>query len=259
MTTLEIDGAFAANNEHAVLRSPLEDAITALEGSAARFSIDAISDARVRASYSANIQRISATIRVQVSAGRLSSIEAVEYCYEMRNKIMAEHRKLTSVQGLARAEQIKRAPPSIPDLFERYAQQTYGRSYDSLSADQQRRIHYSVIEASGRSNATVTKGTQRLRMIGKVGVLVTAAFATHEILNAENKPKETMRQGMIIGGGVAGGMLAGLGVSLLCGPGAPVCAIAVVLAGSAAGGLAGGAAANSLDDELEEFSKWDIF
>ncbi len=60
---------------------------------------------------------------------------------------------------------------------------------------------------------------------------------------------------MIIGGGAAGGLLAGLGVSLICGPGAPFCAIAVVLAGGAVGGIA----ADALDDELEEFSKWEVF
>ena len=56
-----------------------------------------------------------------------------------------------------------------------------------------------------------------------------------------------------------GGLLAGLGVSALCGPGAPICAIAVVLVGSVAGGVAGEAAADSLDEEIEEFSHWDIF
>ena len=56
-----------------------------------------------------------------------------------------------------------------------------------------------------------------------------------------------------------GGLLAGLGVSALCGPGAPICAIAVVLVGSIAGGVAGEAAVDSLDEELEEFSHWDIF
>jgi len=62
-----------------------------------------------------------------------------------------------------------------------------------------------------------------------------------------------------MGGGAAGGFLAGLGVSLICGPGAPFCAIAVVLAGSAAGGTAGSLASDTLDDELEEFSEWEVF
>jgi hypothetical protein len=88
--------------------------------------------------------------------------------------------------------------------------------------------------------------------------LVTAALATYQILNAENKIKETARQGLIVGGGAAGGLLAGLGVSALCGPGAPICAFAVVIVGTIAGGVAGGTVADSLDEELEEFSHWDI-
>lgn len=256
---MTFENTFATGAEHRVPKTPLDEALAAMEGSASRFAIDAIKDAGTRASYAANIQRISALVRTEVAAGRISPLEAVEYCYEMRNKIMAEHRKMTSVQGLAKAESIKRTPPSIPQLFERYAQQTFGRPYDRLTPEQQRRIHYAVIEASGRSNASVTRGTQRLQVIGKVGILVTAAFATYEILNADDKVKETARQGMIISGGVAGGLLAGLGVSLICGPGAPVCAVALVLAGSAVGGLAGSAAASGLDEELEEFSRWATF
>lgn len=61
---------------------------------------------------------------------------------------------------------------------------------------------------------------------------MTASIATYEILNAENKSKEAIKQGIGIGGAIAGGWLAGLGVSAICGPGAPVCAIAVVLVGS---------------------------
>ncbi len=44
-------------------------------------------------------------------------------------------------------------------------------------------------------------------IMGKLGVLVTAALATYQILNAENKVKETARQGIVIGGGAAGGFL----------------------------------------------------
>lgn len=85
------------------------------------------------------------------------------------------------------------------------------------------------------------------------------SVATYQILNAENEPKQTARQGIIVSSGAAGGILAVMGVSALCGPGAPICAIAVVLVGSVAGGVAGGAVADSLDEELEEFSHWDIF
>ncbi|WAJ38199.1 hypothetical protein OU800_02875 [Pseudomonas sp. GOM7] len=258
-SSIEIRGQYQTQSEHSLPRSPLDEAIASMEAMATRFSLDAISDAKTRASYAANIKRISAQVRTEVASGKITSQAGVEFCYEMRNKIMAEHRKITSAVGLAKAEQYKKTPPTLPKLFEKYANEKFGKAYDTLTAEQRKLIHYEIIEASGRDNAKFTKGTQRLRVLGKVGIVVTAAFATYEILNADNKVKETARQGMIIGGGAAGGFLAGLGVSLICGPGAPVCAIALVLAGSAAGGIAGSLAADALDDELEEFSKWDVF
>lgn len=56
-----------------------------------------------------------------------------------------------------------------------------------------------------------------------------------------------------------GVIISGSGDALIGGPGAPACAIAVVLAGSAIGGIAGSMAADGMDEELEEFSKWEVF
>lgn len=58
---------------------------------------------------------------------------------------------------------------------------------------------------------------------------------------------------------IAGGFLAGLGVSAICGPAAPACAVAVVLIGSMAGGIAGSVVADTFDEELEELSHWEVF
>lgn len=73
------------------------------------------------------------------------------------------------------------------------------------------------------------------------------------------KAKRPLCGWLLLGHDSWAAVLAGLGVSLICGPGAPFCAIAVVLAGSAAGGITGSLAADTLDDELEEFSKWEVF
>jgi len=254
-----ITGSFPVRNDHTLSQSPLDTAIAAMEGAATRFSLDAINDANVRSSYMANIRRVSQQAKSDVMAGKVSSLEAVEYCYEMRNKIMAEHRDFTSAQGLAKAEKLKTAPPSLTNLLDKYAQNKYNLNYEQLSEAQKKEVHYRIIESSGRDNAKISRGTQRMRIIGKVGILVTATIATYEILTADNKVKETARQGLIIGSGAAGGFLAGLGVSALCGPGAPFCAIAVILIGSTVGGVAGSFTADALDDELEEFSHWEIF
>jgi 23S rRNA maturation mini-RNase III len=254
-----VTGNYAVQREHVLDDSPLSRALALMEGAALRFSMDAISDEKVRASYLKNIKRMSQQTLSDVKAGKITAQEGVQFSHEMRNKIMMEHRKFTSAQGLAIVQKKKTDGRTLQSLFDRYSQHLFKKPYDSLSHTEQSKVHYTILEAAGRDDAKFTKGTQRMQLIGKLGILVTASLATYQILNADNKPKEAARQGIIVGSGAVGGVLAGMGVSLLCGPGAPICAIAVVLAGSVAGSVAGGAVADSLDEELEEFSHWDIF
>lgn len=177
----------------------------------------------------------------------------------MRGKIVLEHRQYTSAQGLAIAERHKKTTPSLNHYLDKYAQEKYKLKFTDLNENQKSSIYYEIIKASGRDNVSFTTINKRLVIIGKVTVLVTATIATYQILNAENQKKEAIKQGVQISTGIAGGWLAGLAVTPICGPGAPFCAIAVVLIGSAAGGLAGFALTNTLDEEIEEFTKWEIF
>lgn len=258
MDYMLIKGQYEAGKEHELESPLLDNAIAALEGVAIKFSTDAINDAQVRASYTSNIKRVTSEVKQMVAAQKITVKEAAEFCYEMRNKILAEHRKYTSSTGLSFAEKHKRTPPELEKLYDKYATKKYGHSFNEFTSHQKNTIHYEIIESSSRDNPKFTTSNKRLKVIGKVGVLVTASLATYEILNAENKPKEAIKQGVQIGGGLAGGWLAGLAVAPLCGPGAPVCAIAVVLLGSAAGGMVGSVVADSLDEEIEEFTTWKI-
>jgi hypothetical protein len=254
---LLVTGSYVVQKAHSLNNSPLDVAIAGFQGAATRFSMDAIKDAKTRASYMSNIKRISAQTLAEVSAGNISAREGVEYCQEMRNKILLEHRKFTSIQGLAFAEKKKKLPPTLHDILDRYSNRLSGRDYKNLSADQKSKVYYAILESSGRDNAAVSNGTKIMRVMGKVGILVTAAYATYEILNADNLAKEAARQTIVVSGGAAGGRLAALGVPLICGPGALICAVAVVLAGSVVGGVLGSVTAEALDDELEEFSRWE--
>jgi len=258
MDYMIIKGLYEAGQEHELKSPLLDNAIAALEGAAIKFSTDAINDANVRASYTSNIKRVTAEVREMVRAKKTTVKEAAEFCYEMRNKILNEHRKYTSSTGLSFAERHKKTPPKLDDLYDKYAFKKFERSFKELTAQQKNSIHYEIIESSARDNPKFTASNKRLKVMGKVGVLITASLATYEILNAENKPKEAIKQGVQIGGGVAGGWLAGLAVAPLCGPGAPVCAVALVLLGSAAGGIVGSVVADSLDEEIEEFTTWKI-
>lgn len=258
MDYMIIKGLYEAGQEHELESPALDNAIAALEGTAIKFSADAINDANVRASYTSNIKRVTSEVKAMVKARKITVKEASEFCYEMRNKILEEHRKYTSSTGLSFAEKHKKTPPKLDDLYDKYAFKKFDRSFKELTAQQKNSIHYEIIESSARDNPKFTASNKRLKVMGKVGVLITASLATYEILNAENKPKEAIKQGVQIGGGVAGGWLAGLAVAPLCGPAAPVCAIALVLLGSAAGGIVGSVVANSLDEEIEEFTTWKI-
>lgn len=258
MDYMIIKGLYKAGQEHELEYPLLDNAIAALEGIAIKFSADAINDANVRASYISNIKRVTSEVKEMVKARKVTVKEASEFCYEMRNKILEEHRKYTSSTGLSIAEKHKKTPLKLDDLYEKYALKKFGCSFRELTAHQKSSVHYEIIESSARGNPKFTAANKRLKVMGKVGILITASLATYEILNAENKPKETIKQSVQIGGGVAGGWLAGFAVAPLCGPGAPVCAIALVLLGSAAGGIVGSVVADSLDDEIEEFTAWKI-
>ncbi len=230
-----------------------------MEGAAIRFSVDAISDERVRANYQKNIQRMSAQVFEDVKAGKIGLEDATKFTNEMRNKILYEHRTFTSAQGLAVVQKRKKTGRTYIEILDEKSQTQFKKNYDKLSKTERTKVLYTALERSGKDNAKFTAGTKLMTLMGKVGVIMTAALAGYEILNAENKLKETTRQATIIGGGAAGGLLAGLGVSTICGPAAPACAIAVVLIGSVTGGVVGGMTVDTFDDELEELSHWDIF
>ena len=89
-------------------------------------------------------------------------------------------------------------------------------------------------------------------------IVVTIAYATYEIANADNEAKEAMKQGITIAGGAAGTALASLAVVPLCGPGAPFCTIGLMLAAGVTSGWAASQLVDKIDDELEEFAKWQV-
>ncbi|WP_259755327.1 hypothetical protein [Pseudomonas sp. GCEP-101] len=249
---------YLAQDIHPVDDSVLDKAVESLEGTAVKFSLDAISDAAQRENYNKNIRRVVEDIKAEVKAGRVSVKEAAEFCYEMRNKIMAETRARTSAQGLAIAERRKRVPPSLDELLDKYSMEKYKKKFAQLSVKQKSTIHYTIVESSARADALVNTTNKVLRVAGKVTIVVTIIYAGYEIANADNKTKETIKQAGTIGGGFAGTLIASALVSTVCGPGAPVCTIALMLAGGAIGGLAASSTLDYFDEELEEFTKWQI-
>jgi hypothetical protein len=249
---------YLARKLHSVEDGVLDDALQSFEGTALKFSADAISDATQRENYNRHVKRIKDEVLSEVRAGRVSVKEAARHCYEMRNKIMAEIRAKTSVVGRAIAESKKSVSPELEELFDQKSVRKYGSKFGELLVGQRNDIYYEIVESSARPNTHFNTANKVLKYTGKVLIVVTIAYAAYEISEAENPSREALKQGGAMGSGVLGTALAGATVSVVCGPGAPVCAIGFMLAAGVASSLAASAVMDLHDEELEEFARWNI-
>jgi hypothetical protein len=251
-------GPYQTKQEHSLNSNILQSARDSFEAAGLYFSSNAISDASVRARYADGIRRVSKMVQEEVDSGRMSVADGASFCQTMRNQIMEETRKITSPQALPFAQVKKAQGLHLETLLDRYSDRLFSKPFRSLTDAEKDRAYYAVIEAAGRNNVKITAKTARLRVAGKVGILVTAALAGYEIATADDKVGEAARQGTVIEGGMIGGALAALAVSSVCGPGAPFCAIAVLIIGSTAGATITGAAYDVYMDEVREFQAWKI-
>nr|WKF56003.1 hypothetical protein HUO10_000447 [Paraburkholderia busanensis] len=178
------------------------------------------------------------------------------FCNQLRDKLFIEYRKYTSAVGVARAEVVKLDARGFDYYLNKYSQIQFRKNFTELTTAERGAVYYEVVKSSGRGNDTVNSDIRKLRVRGNVFLLVTAILATGEIIGAKNKIKEMARQGSIVAGGMVGGGIAGFGVSFVCGPAEPLCAVALVYIGSNAGGMIGQLTNDAYQDELDEFMQW---
>jgi hypothetical protein len=224
----------------------LNTSISALQATTLNFSLRYTNDARVRTDYSRLTHRASTELRHQVLTGKLTAAEAAARANQMRNDIMAHSRKLTSPIGLAQAQKLKGTPKSLGDLSDLYAKQLYNKSFKQLASPHQNNVYLEVIEASGRTRASVNTKTAQYLKYGRALGVASAGIAAYNIYTADNKPKAIAREGVTIGGGALGGIAGGAAAGLICGPGAPICVTAGVLIGGALAAIG----ANSTFDKV---------
>jgi hypothetical protein len=133
---------------------------------------------------------VSKLVQEEVDSGRMSAADGAAFCQTMRNQIMVETRKVTPPQGLPFAQAKKAEGLHLDTLLDRYSERLFSKPFRNLTDAEKDRAHYAVIEAAGRNNVKVTAKTARLRVAGKVGILVTAALAGYEIVKADDKVSE---------------------------------------------------------------------
>lgn len=250
------EGSYSTQTKHALPSAIVDAAIADLVAIATKFGADAIRDAKTRERYMRHIKEIADQVHHEVDSGNMSVKEGAEYCNQLRDKLFVEYRKYTSSVRVAMAEEIKLEARGFDYYLNKYAQGQFGKPFDQLTEQERHKIYYAVIESAGRANAKVNSKVRTLRVKGKVALIVTAIFATGEIVGAQDKVKELARQGSIAAGGMIGGGIAGFFVSFVCGPAEPACAVALVTIGSNLGGMLGEVANDVYREELGEFNRW---
>jgi hypothetical protein len=253
-----IKGPFQIAQEHSLPSKFLLDARDAFESAGVKFGADMITDEIVRRRYVEGIKRVSQLIQVEVDSGKMAAYEGASYCNRLGNQILGETRKVTSAWGRSIVERIKPMGPSLNELLDKYSYKEFDKSFSALSPTGKSEASYKVVISAGRNDTNFTFGTMAAKYAGATMILLTGALAAYRILESNDRVTEAARQGTVIQGGVLGGYLAGLGIASLCGPGAPICALAVVLIGTGAGAMVTEYGFSAYQIKIKELQEWGI-
>ena len=181
--------------------------------------------------------KISTELRVSANTGRITWAVAAPQAQYTRNIVMYVIRSRSTPVGLAMAQRLKSEGRTLNELIARKTKQLYGKTstFDGLSKTKQNIVYSEIVKSAGKSDPKVTASMKMLSSTGRGLVFLSIAISVYTVATADNKfdaaGKEVVITGASIGGGIAGGALAGLA----CGPGAPVC---VTVGAFIGGGLA---------------------
>lgn len=213
----------------------LDDAIEGFEAQLANVGAHLGLDGAARAQYGRLIAALAAELRSKAQAGQISWAQAAEQAHEARNAVMEIIRNRSTPVGRALAERLKREGRTLNEIIARKVRQLYGSeaSFSRLSPGQRNAVYAEVVTSAGKSDPRVTLMMRRLSVAGRGLLVLSLAVSVYQVAVADDRlaaaKREAVVTGASIGGGIAGGALAGLA----CGPGAPVC----VTIGAFAGGV----------------------
>jgi len=220
-------------------RALFERTINALEAEIANVGAHLTIDATTRQVYAQQIHSMASEMRTKARNGRITWADAAQEAQEERNAIMEVIRGRCTPVGRALAESMKRHGKTLNDLVGAKTLSLYGSDakFEALSTVQRDAVYAEIVKSSGRSNLVVTSRMRTLSRAGRSLLVLSIALSVYSIATAEDKLDTTGRElsvtGAGIGGGIAGGALAGLA----CGPGAPLCVTVGTFVGGAFAGF----------------------
>jgi seryl-tRNA synthetase len=178
---------------------------------------------------------MASELRRQVSTGKISWIKAAEQAQETRNLMMEIIRTRSTPVGLAMAQRLKSEGKTLNELIARKTRQLYGKTADfsSLTSTRQNIVYAEIVKSAGKSNPRVTTVMRSLSYAGRGLIVISIALSVYTVATTENKFNAAGREIAITSAGVGGGMAGGAIAGLACGPGAPVCVTVGAFVGGA--------------------------
>ncbi|BDE69324.1 hypothetical protein ACF8PL_11435 [Delftia sp. WSY_4] len=216
-------------------RAAFDAAIQALKAEVANAGVHLSLDSSARLAYARQIQAMANELQLQATSGRITWGQAAQQAQEARNVIMEIIRGRSTPVGRAMAQRIKSEGKTLNELIARKAQQLHGPNvrFDRLTAAQQNAVYGEIVKSAGKSNAAITQRMRTLSRAGRGLLVFSIAVSVYTIANADNKVEAAGKELAVTGAGIGGGMAGGALAGLACGPGAPACVVVGAFVGGA--------------------------
>lgn len=243
-TKLKVVGAAAASSSPVHNTTPIkatgiefEDALQAMEQTAAAFGESIIKDPKARAEYAKRTADARNELIQLVKAGKVTPHQAAQTANAMRNQIMELARSKLTDFGLALSKDMKAAGRPLDYMQTLKAKELYGKAFEALSAAERDAMWLKIVDSAGKSNPKVNKGVSWYGMAGRTLLVATLAFAVYNVATAEDPQRQAAKEGVTVAGGVAGGAAAAGGLTLIVSNPAGWVVGVVLLVGAAIGGI----------------------
>lgn len=198
-----------------VTANELELAINALRIQANNFGATFINDASVRANYIKSVTKAIDEIIQLVKDKKITPHEGALTANQMRNQIMELARAKLSDYGLAVSKDIKQKGLLIEELQDKYSLRRFGRVFKGLTESERNAVSMDIIEAAGRSNPRVNLSAKYFGVAGRALLIVSLAISVYNVIEAEDKTRQTTKEVIVAGSGLAGGIAGGAFVAFL--------------------------------------------
>lgn len=212
-----------------------DNAIQSLEAQIANLGAHLTMDARARMAYTREIRKMADQLRNNAAAGKITWAQAAKEAQETRNLIMDIVRHRSTPVGRSMAQRLKSQGYSLNELIGTQTKRKYGQSavFSKLSAGQKNKIYADIVMSAGKSNPGVTQAMSRISYAGRSLILLSLGLSVYSIATSANKTATATRELALTGAGIGGGFAGGALAGLACGPGAPVCVTVGAFVGGA--------------------------